>query len=140
MDTGRIPPPLPDRIRDPQCAVASGVRPLVHGHPQLGASWQGFAISNLIERLRARWGEEAFLWATYAGAEIDLVVMRGNRRLGFEVKRTSAPSVTPSLRIALQDLRPKWIDVLHAGRKTFPLADGIRAVATHRIWREVEPL
>lgn len=112
----------------------------VHGHPQVGASWEWFAISNLVERIGARWGEDTFFWATYAGAEIDLVVMRGNRRLGFEVKRTSAPSVTPSMRIALQDLRLEWIDVLHAGRETFPLADGIRAVATHRIWRDVEPL
>jgi len=112
----------------------------VQGHPQVGASWEWFAISNVIERLGARWGEDAYFWGTYAGAELDLLVLRGNRRLGFEVKRTSAPSVTPSMRIALQDLRLDRLDVLHAGRETFPLADGIRAVATHRIWTDVDPL
>jgi len=112
----------------------------VQGHPQVGASWEWFAISNVVERLGAHWGVDTHFWGTYAGAEIDLIVMRGNRRLGFEVKRTSAPSVTPSMRIALEDLRLESIDVLHAGRETFPLADRIRAVATHRIWTDVDPL
>jgi predicted AAA+ superfamily ATPase len=112
----------------------------VKGHPQLGASWEWFALSNAVERLGVGWGEHTYFWGTHAGAEIDLVVLRGNRRLGFEVKRTSAPSVTPSMRIALEDLRLERIDVLHAGRETFPLADRIRAVATHRIWSDLEPL
>lgn len=112
----------------------------VQGHPQVGASWEWFAISNVIERLGARWDEDTYFWRTHAGAEIDLLVMRGNRRLGFEVKRTSAPAVTPSMRVALEDLRLERIDVLHAGRDTFPLAERVRAVATHRIWTDVEPL
>jgi uncharacterized protein len=112
----------------------------VQGHPQVGASWEWFAVSNVVERLGVQWGVDTWFWGTYAGAEIDLVVMRGNRRLGFEVKRTSAPSVTPSMRIALEDLRLERIDVLHAGHETFPLAERIRAVATHRIWTDVEPL
>jgi hypothetical protein len=112
----------------------------IQGHPQLGASWEWHAIANVVERLGARWDAEVYFWATHAGAEIDLVVIRGNRRLGFEVKRTSAPSVTPSMRIALQDLELERIDVLHAGNDSFPLADGIRAVPVHRIWADLESL
>jgi predicted AAA+ superfamily ATPase len=112
----------------------------VQGHPQVGASWEWFAISNVVERLGARWDEDVYFWRTHAGAEIDLLVMRGNRRLGFEVKRTSAPAVTPSMRVALEDLRLERIDVVHAGRETFPLSDRIRAVAAHRIWTDLEPL
>ena len=112
----------------------------VQGHPQVGASWEGFAISNVVARLGASWGVDTHFWGTYTGAEIDLIVLRGNRRLGFEVKRTSAPSVTPSMRIALEDLRLDSIDVLHAGRETFPMADRIRAVATQRVWTDVDPL
>jgi predicted AAA+ superfamily ATPase len=110
----------------------------VQAHPQLGASWEWHAISNLMERLDARWDNDAFFWATHAGAEIDLVIIRGNQRLGFEVKRTSAPTVTPSMRIALEDLELERIDVLHAGKNTFPLADRIRAVPAHRIWADEE--
>ncbi|HUF51760.1 MAG TPA: ATP-binding protein [Longimicrobiales bacterium] len=112
----------------------------VHGHPQLGASWEWFALANVVARLGARWDADTHYWGTYAGAEIDLLIMRGNRRLGFEVKRTVTPAVTPSMRIALEDLRLERIDVLHAGTETFPLAERVRAVSTRRIWADVEPL
>ena len=115
-------------------------REALEGHPQVGTSWEWFAISNVVERIGARWGEDVFFWGTHAGAEIDLVIMRGVRRLGFEVKRTTAPAVTPSMRIALDDLRLERIDVLHAGRDTFPLAERIRAVSTYRIWEDLDPL
>jgi predicted AAA+ superfamily ATPase len=113
-------------------------RAAVEGHPQLGASWEWFGVSNVLERLAARPGEDAFFWRTHAGAEIDLVVVRGLRRVGFEVKRTAAPSVTPSMRIALEDLRLERVDVLHAGKETYPLAERIRAVSVYRIWTDVE--
>lgn len=115
-------------------------REALEGHPQVGASWESFAITNVLERLGVRWSEDAYFWATQAGAEIDLVVIRGIRRRGFEVKRTIAPSVTPSMRIALEDLELERIDVLHAGTETFPLADRIRAVSAYRIWEDIEPL
>lgn len=115
-------------------------REAVEGHPVVGVSWELFAISNVLERLGVRWDEDAYFWATHAGAEIDLVVIRGSRRLGFEVKRTVSPAATPSMRIAIQDLGLERVDVLHAGRDTFPLAADVRAVATRRIWEDVEPL
>jgi hypothetical protein len=62
------------------------------------------------------------------------------RRLGFEVKRTASPGVTPSMRIALEDLRLERIDVLHAGKDTYPLAERVRALSTYRIWTDLEPL
>lgn len=111
----------------------------LEGHPKVGASWEGFAISEVIRRLRAR-DEECFFWATYAGAELDLLVVRGRQRLGFEIKRTSAPRLTPSMRSALADLNLKRLDVIHAGDKTFPLAESVRAVAFDRLLIDVDPL
>ena len=52
-------------------------------HPQLGASWEGFAMGQVIRRLGAR-PRECFFWATHGGAELDLLVVRGNVRRGFE--------------------------------------------------------
>ena len=72
--------------------------------------------------------EECFFWATHAGAELDLLVVRGHKRLGFEFKRTVAPRLTPSVRSALADLRLDRLDVVHAGEHTFPLAPQVRAV------------
>ncbi len=106
-------------------------------NPKLGASWEGFGIEAITTRLGVR-PEEAFFWATHAGAEIDLVVVRGRRRLGFELKRTVSPRTTRSMHIALQDLQLESIDVVHAGEGTFPLAERIRAVALSEIWESLE--
>lgn len=108
-------------------------------HPKLGASWEGFCIESLIARLGAR-ADQCHFWATHAGAELDLVVVAGGRRRGFEIKRTIAPRVTRSMRTAMDDLRLDSLDVIHAGRDTFPLAKGIRAVGLSRLLDDVTPL
>lgn len=111
----------------------------LESHPRLGASWEGFAIREIVERLGAR-PEEAFFWSTHGGAELDLLVIRGRRRLGFEIKRTDAPKVTPSMRIALTDLKLDQLDVIHAGEFAFPMTEGIRAVPLAKIWELLDPL
>ncbi len=103
----------------------------VEGHPKCGASWEGFALNVVVQRLGAR-PEECFFWATHAGAELDLLVVRGRKRLGFEFKRTVTPKVTRSMRTALEDLGLQRLDVIHAGEQTFPLSGRIRAVALSR--------
>jgi predicted AAA+ superfamily ATPase len=108
-------------------------------HPKLGASWEGFVLRQVIRILHAR-ADECYFWATHAGAELDLLVVRGNRRLGFECKRTSAPRVTASMRAALETLRLDRLDVVHAGPRTFALAPRIRAIAVHDILAEIRPL
>jgi predicted AAA+ superfamily ATPase len=111
----------------------------LEGHPKVGASWEGFALCEVVERLGAR-REEVFFWATHAGAEIDLLVIRGQRRFGFELKRTAAPKMTPSIWTALEDLRLDRIDVVYPGEHTFPLAERVRAVALSRLYEDLEPL
>jgi hypothetical protein len=111
----------------------------LEGHPKVGASWEGFALGVVLDRLDARQGE-AYGWGTHAGAELDLFVVRGGTRLGFEFKRTAAPTVTPSMRVALADLRLQRLDVIHGGRETFSLGERIRAVPLERVWRDVAPL
>jgi predicted AAA+ superfamily ATPase len=108
-------------------------------HPKVGASWEGFAIEEAIAHTGAR-PEECFFWATHAGAELDLFLTRGRQRVGFEVKRTTAPRVTPSMRAALADLRLDRLCVIHAGRESFPLGDRITAVPLVRLRRDVAPL
>ncbi len=114
-------------------------RVALEGHPQVGASWELFVVDNVLARLGVAW-EDAHFWGIHAGAEIDLVVMRGSRRLGFEVKRTSAPRVTPSMRTALDDLALDRIEVLYPGDETYPMADRVWARPVRRIWEDLEPL
>jgi uncharacterized protein len=111
----------------------------VQGHPKLGASWEGFVLEQVIHHLGAA-ANECFFWATHTGAELDLLVVRGNRRIGLEIKRTSAPALTPSMRSALTDLDLQSLTVVHAGEHTFALAPKVRAVAASRVLDEVPML
>lgn len=111
----------------------------VESHPKSGASWEGFVLDQVIHRLGAG-REECFFWATHAGAELDLLVVRGRLRIGFEVKRTSSPKVTPSMRNALRDLNLDRVEVIHAGEGSFPLTERIRAIGASRLLRDLSPL
>lgn len=95
------------------------------GHPKLGASWEGYAIEQvLMHELH----DEAWFWATHQGAEIDLLLRRGDRLFGVECKRADAPRLTPSMRIALQDLGLARIAVVYPGAKRYPLSDQVEVV------------
>jgi predicted AAA+ superfamily ATPase len=111
----------------------------LEGHPKVGASWEGLALEVVIDHLGARAGE-AYFWATHAGAELDLLVVRGRTRLGFEFKRTSAPSITPSMRTAVADLKLQRLDVIHGGTETFLMSNTIRAVPLARVLSDIKPL
>jgi len=94
-------------------------------HPKLGASWEGFVIEQM---LMMEPHDDAYFWATHQGAEIDLVLRRGNRLLGVECKRADAPRLTPSIRIALEDLGLERIAVIYPGNKRFTLSDNVEAI------------
>ena len=111
----------------------------IEGHPKLGASWEGFIIDQLVQQLGVS-PEETYHWRTHQGAELDLLVVRGGLRLGFEVKRTVAPTLTPSMRSAMHDLKLKSLTVVHAGDQTFPLAKQVQAVAFRDVLTVIKPL
>lgn len=94
-------------------------------HPKSGASWEGYVVE---ETLKAVEPEAAYFWATHQGAEIDLVLIKQGRLLGVECKRADAPALTPSMRIALKDLKLDRIAVIHPGPLRYPLADRVEAV------------
>ena len=101
-------------------------------HPKVGASWEGFVIECVLRALNAAPGSSYF-WRTHTGAELDLLVQQGGRLRGFEIKRTTAPRLTRSMRSAMSDLDLSRLDVIHAGSDTFPLAAGVRAVSLGRL-------
>lgn len=94
-------------------------------HPKVGASWEGFAIEQV---LATQVHDEAFFWATHQGAEIDLILRRGDRLLGVECKRADAPRMTPSLRTATADLGLERIAVLYPGQRRYALSDAVEVV------------
>jgi hypothetical protein len=97
-------------------------------HPKCGASWEGFIIREIIRSTGARRGE-AFFWGVHTGAELDLLIQHNGRRLGFEIKLTNSPKVTPSMRSAQEVLGLDNLFVIcHGSGDPWPLAEGIIAV------------
>jgi len=102
------------------------------GHPRYGASWEGFALEQVCSVLEIE-PEDAYFWATHAGAEIDLIVRRSGKLYGFEFKVSEKPTVTHSMTIAAADLGLEKIFVVYPGEVSFPLRDGIEAVGYSQI-------
>ena len=94
-------------------------------HPKSGASWEGYVIEETLHHLQP---DEAYYWATYNGAEIDLVLIKDGRMFGVECKRLDAPKLTPSMKTALQDLHLERILVIYPGTQRYKIADRIEAV------------
>ena len=109
----------------------------LEAHPKLGASWEGFALE---EVLRVAGDREAYFWNTQGGAELDLLLFLNGRRLGFEFKYADAPSVTRSLNVARADLKLKHAFIVHPGTKSYPLNDWAEAVAIGELRSRVEEL
>jgi predicted AAA+ superfamily ATPase len=95
--------------------------------PQVGASFESFVVDQAIHALGAR-AAECFHWATPQGAELDLLIVRGSRRVGIEAKCTEAPQFTKSMEIAMRDLRLERLWVVHQGRDRFRMRPNIEAL------------
>jgi len=95
------------------------------GHPKLGASWEGFAMEQVLANEPHH---DAFYWGTHQGAEIDLVLQRGGRLFGVEFKRADAPRLTPSIRYALDDLKLERIVIVYPGDRSYRLSDRVHVV------------
>jgi predicted AAA+ superfamily ATPase len=95
------------------------------GNPKIGASWKGFVIEQILmmDNITDPW-----FWATHAGAELDLLVNVDGRRLGLEIKRTARPTLTPSIRSAMETLDLDHLIVIHAGEHRFPLSTEVDAI------------
>ncbi len=94
-------------------------------HPKVGASWEGYAVEEVLKALGP---DEAYYWATHQGAEIDLMLFKHGRRLGVECKRMDAPTLTPSMRIAMNDLKLDRLVVVYPGIRRYALADGVEVI------------
>ncbi len=102
------------------------------GHPKVGASWEGFMLDQVCWNLGVP-HDQTYFWSTHSGAEIDLLIVRGRKLHGFEFKRSVSPAVTSSMHSALDELGLASMTIIHAGRETFTLRRGVRAVAASRL-------
>ena len=100
-------------------------RHILLGHPKVDASWEGFAIEQALQILHSN---AVYFWGTHAGAEIDLVFHHQGRRYGMEVKFSEAPSLTPSMRIAVSELNLEQLWIVYPGNEVYPVTEKITAL------------
>lgn len=96
-------------------------------HPKVGASWEGFALEEII-RFHEADPEDCYFWATTTKAELDLLIVKGSQRIGFEFKYTDAPRMTRSLHSALEDLKLEKITIISPGDIDFLVHEKVRAI------------
>jgi predicted AAA+ superfamily ATPase len=97
----------------------------VLSYPRFGFSWEGFAMEEIIRQAQA--DHDAYYYRTHAGAELDLLIMRGGRRYGFEFKFEDRPRPTRSMRIVLEDLKLAKLWIVYSGDHSYPLGERIEA-------------
>lgn len=96
-------------------------------HPKLGASWEGFALEAIIRHLQID-PHDCYFWSTYQQAELDLLIVSGSERLGFEFKFSKTPKLTRSMQGILDDLKLKKIIVIYPGELTFRLSREVTCI------------
>ena len=94
------------------------------GHPKCGASWEGFALEQVLDIFEPN---QAYFWGVHAGGELDLVFPLKGKLYGFEFKFSEAPLVTASMHKAVEDLKLESLYVIYPGRHAFPVAEKITA-------------
>jgi predicted AAA+ superfamily ATPase len=94
----------------------------LYTHPKIGASWEGYAVEETIKAARP---DQVYFWGTHTGAELDLLLLKDGERIGVECKRMDAPRLTPSMKIAMDDLHLDRLIVFYPGEQTYPLAERI---------------
>ena len=105
--------------------IGAGTMDALQMYPRIGASWEGFVIEKVIAESAP---DEVYFWATHNGAELDLLLMTGGRRVGVEVKRVDAPRRTRSMAVALDDLRLDALYVVYPGDLRYVIDDRVTAL------------
>jgi len=94
----------------------------ITGHPQVGASWEGFALEQVLRLVRP---SQAYYWATYSHAELDLFFILNGKRYGIEFKFSEAPQKTKSMTLAVQSLNLDKLFIVYPGDETWPVNEKI---------------
>ncbi len=95
------------------------------GHPKYGASWEGFALEQVLSAAGER---EAYYWGSHAGAELDLLLLRHGKRYGVEFKAGDAPRMTKSLHVALGDLQLRRAWIVYPGKERYAVHEKVEAL------------
>ncbi len=127
-------------VRDsglPHSLLGARRRDELLGHPKLGASWEGFALEQVLQVAGT---SKAFYWGTHAGAELDLVLFLGGRRYGVEFKHADAPTMTKSMHVALDDLKLERAWFVYPGKESYRVHEKVRVCPLPELLEELTTL
>ena len=99
-------------------------------HVKVGASWEGFVIEQILQKIETR---DCYYWRTHTGAELDLFVMKDGKRIGFEVKYSDVPKITKSMYSVIEDLKLDKLYVINTGSRTLQMEDNITFLPANQI-------
>lgn len=100
----------------------------LYRHSKVGASWEGFALEQIVQFHQVDY-DHCYYWATHNGAELDLLIVKGEQRQGFEFKFSDAPGLTKSMQVAMDDLELSELTVIYPGDKTYLLTENIKVIS-----------
>ncbi|MBL7969580.1 MAG: ATP-binding protein [Prolixibacteraceae bacterium] len=103
----------------------------IQTNPKLGASWEGFIIEQIINRLKSR---DYYYWRTHAGLELDLMVLKNGKRLGFEIKYSETPKVTRSMHQIIDDLKLDQFYIVYQGKHQLELEEKVQLLPISALW------
>ncbi|MDA3811185.1 MAG: ATP-binding protein [Spirochaetaceae bacterium] len=92
------------------------------GHPCLGNSYEAFIIASILEMFPRF---EASFYRSSSGAEVDLILEKGEKKIAIEIKSSSVPRVTQGFYEALKVIKPLKAFVIAPVDKSFPLKEGV---------------
>jgi predicted AAA+ superfamily ATPase len=104
----------------------------IMNHVKVGASWEGFVIEQLIQVLNTR---DCYFWSTHTGAELDLMVVKNGKKLGFEIKYSDIPKITRSMNIVIEDLGLDKLFLVYQGKRKLQLQERIFALPAVEIFK-----
>lgn len=107
--------------------------------PKIGTSWEGFALEQIIRYYDAE-QEECYFWSSHNIAEIDLLIIKDGKRVGFEFKYSSTPKITKSMEIALSDLKLDQVKIIFPGDKAYNLSEKIEAIGLELLCKEINDI
>jgi hypothetical protein len=100
-------------------------------HVKVGASWEGFVTEQLIQVLNTR---DCYFWRTHTGAELDLMVVKNGKKLGFEIKYSDVPKITRSMNSVIEDLNLDKLYLIYQGKRKLQLQEKIYAIPADEIF------
>ena len=109
------------------------------GHPAVGGSWEGFVIENLLADLPS-WASPHF-YRTSAGAEIDLVIEAGNKKvIAIEIKRSLSPSLSKGFLIGCEDVNATHRYFVYSGAERFRMSKEVTALPLKMMIEELKQI